>query len=226
MDGVVIDSERYNDKLMANILKKLGKKHDVTTIKPKLVGIPDIDGMNLLVKYYNLPMSGLEFDNLRKSKRSYMYKNKIPYMPGFRLFYTKLQKRYGADAAIVTSCNKEYFDLVDARLKITDLFKRHIYRAEMVKNHKPAPDIFLLGAKKLGVLASDCVAFEDAPSGIVAALRSGARTIAITTTFDKKILLKHASIIMGRKVNEKELLFVPDFKKASIDRIFRYIDSK
>ncbi len=224
MDGVVIDSEKYSDKATADLLKKFGRKHDVKTVKPKLVGIPDIEGMNLLVEYYNLPISGIEFDNLRKKRRAFFYRNKIPYMKGFKKFYSLLTKKYRRNAAIVTSCRKEYFELIDKRLNITRLFKGHIYRTELVRNHKPAPDIFLLGAKKLGVPPESCVSFEDAPSGIVAALRAGTKVVALTTTFNKKILLEHTSNIMGRKITEKDVLVVPGFKKESVEKIFRYID--
>ncbi len=43
--------------------------------------------------------------------------------------------------------------------------------AEDAERSKPAPDGFLLGAKRLGVAPEDCLAFEDAPAGIAAAER-------------------------------------------------------
>ena len=47
---------------------------------------------------------------------------------------------------------------------------------------KPHPDIFLEAARRLGVPPAACLAFEDAPLGIVAARRSGMRAFALTTT--------------------------------------------
>jgi HAD superfamily hydrolase (TIGR01509 family) len=223
LDGVVIDSERYSDKVTANLLRKFGYEYEVNKIKPKMVGIPDVDGMQILVDYYKLPITAEEFDERRRDKKALFYKEKIPFMPGFESFYEKLLNEYPVKSAIVTSCKKEYYDLIDKRLHITELFKRHIYRTDMVKHHKPAPDLFLYGAKKLGVSAKECIAFEDAPSGIVSAMRSGAKVVVLTTTFNKNILLKNSSEIIGRKIKETELLFVSDFKKSSAEKIFGYL---
>ena len=54
--------------------------------------------------------------------------------------------------------------------------------AEDVSVGKPAPDCFLLGAKRLGVDARDCLVFEDAPAGIAAAEAAGAAVMVISAT--------------------------------------------
>ena len=53
---------------------------------------------------------------------------------------------------------------------------------EEVANGKPAPDIFLLAARKIGLNAADCCVFEDAISGITGALRAGCRAVMIPDT--------------------------------------------
>jgi beta-phosphoglucomutase family hydrolase len=55
---------------------------------------------------------------------------------------------------------------------------------------KPAPDIFLAAAKKLGVDPSKCIAFEDAVLGVQAARAAGMDTAAVTTTTSAENLLK------------------------------------
>lgn len=54
--------------------------------------------------------------------------------------------------------------------------------ADDVTQGKPAPDCYLLAATRLGIAATDCVIFEDAPAGILAAERSGATVVVITAT--------------------------------------------
>lgn len=74
-------------------------------------------------------------------------------------------------------------DRLDHTLGITKLagyFKGHIYSAEMVKNGKPAPDIFLLAAQKLGVDPKDCLVIEDGIHGITAAKAAGMTVYAYT----------------------------------------------
>ena len=48
---------------------------------------------------------------------------------------------------------------------------------------KPAPDVFIEAARRLGVAPADCLVFEDAPMGIEAAQAAGMRVVALTTSF-------------------------------------------
>ena len=48
----------------------------------------------------------------------------------------------------------------------------------MVENGKPAPDLFLHAAARMGVAPAECVVVEDSPAGIEAARRAGMRVIA------------------------------------------------
>jgi sugar-phosphatase len=63
--------------------------------------------------------------------------------------------------------------------------------AEDVEHGKPAPDGFLLSAKRLGFHASDCLVFEDAPAGIAAAEAAGASIIVITAAHPQSIPAGH-----------------------------------
>jgi sugar-phosphatase len=54
--------------------------------------------------------------------------------------------------------------------------------AEDVERGKPAPDPFLLGARKLGVPADDCLVFEDTRAGLQAAAAAGMASIVVTVT--------------------------------------------
>lgn len=51
--------------------------------------------------------------------------------------------------------------------------------AEDVKQGKPQPDAYLLGAKRLGLVPQDCVVVEDAPAGILSGLAAGCQVIAV-----------------------------------------------
>ena len=56
-------------------------------------------------------------------------------------------------------------------------------RGDEVARGKPAPDVFIEAARRLGVDAADCLVFEDAPMGIEAAQAAGMRVVALTTSF-------------------------------------------
>lgn len=58
-----------------------------------------------------------------------------------------------------------------------------IVRGDEVARGKPAPDVFIEAARRLGVDPADCLVFEDAPMGIEAAQAAGMRVVALTTSF-------------------------------------------
>jgi HAD superfamily hydrolase (TIGR01509 family) len=58
-----------------------------------------------------------------------------------------------------------------------------IVRGDQVPRGKPAPDVFVEASRQLDVPPDDCVVFEDAPMGILAAQAAGMRVVAVTTSF-------------------------------------------
>ncbi len=62
-----------------------------------------------------------------------------------------------------------------------------IVRSDQVPRGKPFPDVFLAAAHRLGVTPGDCVAFEDAPAGVIAARDAGMKTVAIANSFDPDV---------------------------------------
>jgi beta-phosphoglucomutase-like phosphatase (HAD superfamily) len=56
-------------------------------------------------------------------------------------------------------------------------FGEHIYVTSMVARPKPAPDIYLLAAKRLGAVPGECIVIEDSPAGATAAQAAGMRVL-------------------------------------------------
>jgi sugar-phosphatase len=65
---------------------------------------------------------------------------------------------------------------------------------EDIEHGKPAPDCFLLAAKRLGQKIEDCLVFEDAPAGIQAAEVAGAALVVVTTTHKQPLDTNHPTI--------------------------------
>lgn len=66
-------------------------------------------------------------------------------------------------------------------LGLGDVFKTAV-TAEHVKRGKPAPDVFLEVANRLGAIPERCVVFEDAPAGVEAGRAAGMKVVGVTTT--------------------------------------------
>ena len=65
-----------------------------------------------------------------------------------------------------------------------------------VTRGKPDPQVFLIGAKKLGLEPKNCAVIEDAPVGLQAARRAGMVAIGITGTAAREALAEHAHVIV------------------------------
>jgi HAD superfamily hydrolase (TIGR01509 family) len=75
--------------------------------------------------------------------------------------------------AVASSSSKERLDHKLRHVGIFDAFAPHVYSAEVVGRGKPAPDLYLYTAAKLGVGAAGCVAVEDSVNGVLSARAAG-----------------------------------------------------
>ena len=87
-------------------------------------------------------------------------------------------KSQGVKVALASGTNlssvRRYFEKLDA-LHLFDV----IVGGDEVENGKPAPDIFLLAAERLGVSPRDCIVFEDSKGGVTAAHSAGMRVVGV-----------------------------------------------
>src|SRR5687768_2946362 len=91
-------------------------------------------------------------------------------------------KQEGIPMALATSAPKPNVEHTLAELDLAGAFPI-IVRGDEVARGKPAPDVFIEAARRLGVEPEGCLVFEDAPMGIEAAHAAGMRVVALTTSF-------------------------------------------
>lgn len=89
-------------------------------------------------------------------------------------------KERGLRIGLATSSRTNWTEAILKRLEVTDLFEA-IATTDMVEAAKPAPDLYLLAATKLGVSPERCLALEDTPRGIASAKAAGMTAVAVRT---------------------------------------------
>ncbi len=102
---------------------------------------------------------------------------------GYRTGLGTMSDRWHAEYILKVIGLLEYFDC--------------ILTADDIGKGKPDPEIYRLIIKRLGVAPSECIVFEDSPSGVRAGLAAGMHVIAVTTPFTQKAV-HEAALIDGR----------------------------
>jgi beta-phosphoglucomutase len=102
----------------------------------------------------------------------------------------------GFKLAVGSSGPPENIQVTLEKLGRAHLFSALVTGAD-VQRGKPDPQVFLLGAERLGVPPAHCAVVEDAPQGVEAANRAGMASIALTGTTTREAL-SHARLIVDR----------------------------
>ena len=110
--------------------------------------------------------------------RALVRKDGIELLPGVRMWLERLHEA-GWRQAVASSAPPANIDVLIEVLGLGDILQAAV-SAEEVPHGKPAPDVFLRAAAKLGVDPHRSVVVEDAAVGVEAGRRGGMRTIAIT----------------------------------------------
>jgi beta-phosphoglucomutase len=205
MDGVLVDSEAF----INTAIRKMFAEHGAQ-IKPEdfgpLVGTGENYALGSMAKKYHL-----QIDIELAKQRTYdiyleIIKDNLRLLPGALEFIAKCRK-LGKKIAIATSADMRK---VEGNLREVNLpFETFdaIITAEDVVHRKPAPDIFFVAAKRLGIDPKECLVVEDAVNGVTAAKAAGAKCLALTTSFPKQKLSKADWFATNLAAAPNEVLF-------------------
>jgi beta-phosphoglucomutase len=190
-EGVVVNTEKLWDQSQELLLGKRGLTYHRDYLKPRMAGQTLLEGAQLMVRYYGLNEDAKSVAIERKQIIEGLFSQPIPFVNGFGEFINWLSD-IGLKKGVATAMKKQLMLKVEQQLNLDRYFGSHIYSIEDVGNKsKPAPDVFLHTAAKLGVSPEQCVVIEDAPYGIEAALKAGMIALGLAGTFEAG-LLSHA----------------------------------
>jgi HAD superfamily hydrolase (TIGR01509 family) len=94
-------------------------------------------------------------------------------------------RREGYPTALATQSHRGQARRVLDILGLTDEFDVVVTRDD-VEHGKPDPEMHLLAARELGIRPEECLAIEDSPAGVKAALAAGAEIVAVTTDLTRQ----------------------------------------
>ncbi len=177
MDGTMFDTEPISDYAWRETAKALSLPLDERFLQ-------EIRGTNrAYIRTLFLSRYGNE-EQYEKARllhnrffKEYIAQSGVPLKSGLIELLTYLKEK-GKKLAVATSTYRlSAFDNIE-RAGVASFFDAFVFGDEILSS-KPAPDIFLAAAEKLGLSPADCVVVEDSPNGVRAGRASGATVIAV-----------------------------------------------
>jgi HAD superfamily hydrolase (TIGR01509 family) len=195
MDGVLTNSEPLINAAAIQMFKEKGLIVQPDDFLP-FVGTGEERYVGGVAEKYGFP-----FDAAAGKQRTYeiyleMVASQLDAFPGVHELISACRAA-GLRLAVASSADRIK---VVANLKKIELPPDSwdaVVTGENVEHKKPAPDIFLLAARSLGVMPEECVVVEDAANGIQAAKAAGMRSVAVAQTLPAH-LLQDADVVRDK----------------------------
>lgn len=179
LDGVIVSTDEYHYQAW----KKMADEERIyfdRAINEKLRGVSRMESLAIILQKSSKTYTEEEKAGLAQRKNEYyraLLNNLTPddILPGVLLVLQQLKER-GIKIAIGSSSKNTPFIL--EKIGLGTYFDA-VADGNEIKNSKPDPEVFLLAAKKLGVIPEKCVVVEDAEAGIEAALAGGMKAMGV-----------------------------------------------
>ncbi len=214
MDGLLLDTEGIYTEVTQQIVGEYGKVFD-WSVKEKIIGRRAVQAAEIIVESLDLPITPQDYLDSRKNVLLEKFKDTAP-LPGAKEMTTHFFD-LGIPQALATSSSSPMFEAKFEKHKKWFSQFTQIVRGDdpELKEGKPAPDIFLLAAKRLGVDPAECLVFEDAPTGTEAALAAGMSVVVVPDPNMDHCHYKNASqIISSLKDFDPEYWGLPKFVES------------
>lgn len=177
LDGTLVDSEPNYYEAGRLTLAEHGVPDFSWAEHERYVGISTRETITDWRKRYGLRASVEDLLEVKNGHYLRLARASTQVYPEMRRF-VKLLAAEGVPMAVASGSSPEAIEAILAGTRL-DVHLRTVVSAEEVPRGKPAPDVFLEAARRLGTDPADCVVLEDAVPGVAAAHAAGMRCIAI-----------------------------------------------
>jgi HAD superfamily hydrolase (TIGR01509 family) len=175
LDGVIVDSEHVWDAAREALARERGGRwHE--DAQRDMMGMSSVEWSRYMHDVIRLRESPEEISDEVVGRLEATYRDELPLIPGAQDAVTRLAAAW--PLGVASSSNRPLIDLVLELAGLAQFFSATV-SSEEVERGKPAPDVYVEAARRLGVPANRCAAVEDSENGIRAAKAAGMRVTAI-----------------------------------------------
>ena len=175
LDGVIVDSEHVWDEARQQLAEERGGRWHEQASRD-MMGMSSPEWSRYMHDVIGLRESPEEINAEVVRRLQAVYRQRVPLIPGAVEAVKRLAARW--PLGLASSSNREVIDFVLEASGLARSFAATV-SSEEVSSGKPAPDVYLEAARRLGVEPACCAAVEDSENGISSATAAGMRTIAI-----------------------------------------------
>jgi HAD superfamily hydrolase (TIGR01509 family) len=170
-DGVLIDSELLSIRADQECLAECGIELCADEIRDRYTGI-SFAGMVADLESRHGPLPA-DFADRHRMRLWPLFERELRAVPGVAALLDSLTCRI----CVASSGRPERLKHAPLLVGLYDRFHPHIFSAAEVAHGKPAPDLFLHAAARMGVMPERCVVVEDSVPGVIAGVAAGMRVI-------------------------------------------------
>jgi HAD superfamily hydrolase (TIGR01509 family) len=175
LDGVIVDSEHVWDEVREQLARERGGRwHD--RAQTDMMGMSSTEWAAYMHDVIGLPEPPDEINAEVVERLLARYREQLPLIDGAVEAVGRLAGRFRLGVA--SSSNRPIIDAVLEAAGIAELFDATV-SSEEVGRGKPAPDVYLEAARRLGVEPAHAAAVEDSSNGLRAAHAAGLRVLAV-----------------------------------------------
>ena len=175
LDGVIVDSESAWAEAKHDLVDEAGGSWKPEATRAML-GMSSPEWSRYLREELGVPLSVEEISSAVVATLERRYRQALPLIPGAVDAVRRIAE--GWQLGLASSSNREIIDLVLEHAGLTDAFAVTVSSEEVARG-KPAPDVYLEAARRLGADPARCVAIEDSSNGLRSAAAAGTAVVAI-----------------------------------------------
>jgi HAD superfamily hydrolase (TIGR01509 family) len=175
LDGIIVDSEHVWDEVRQQLAEERGGRWNEQASRD-MMGMSSPEWSRYMHDVIGLAEPPEEINAEVVRRLEAVYRERLPLIPGAVEAVEQLAA--SLPLGLASSSNRELIDFV---LEVSSL-ARHFtatVSSEEVARGKPAPDVYLEAARRLGVRPERCAAVEDSEAGIRSAKAAGMRVLAV-----------------------------------------------
>ena len=175
LDGVLLQSEEVWDAVRERYVRERGGRYD-EGVQRAMMGMSAPEWSRFLHEEARVPEDPDEINSEVVRRMLEAYERELPLLPGAVAAVRRAAAAF--PLGLASSSNRAIFEEVLELAGIAGCFQATV-SAEEVEHGKPAPDVYLEAARRLGVAPERCTAVEDSHAGIRSAKSAGMRVVAI-----------------------------------------------